>query len=165
MFRELRRKNQLLSKEDTIEILKNNSSGTLACFGDDGYPYSVPLSYVYTNGKIYFHCALEGHKIDAIKRNEKVSFSIIHQDDVLPEKYTTCYKSVIVFGKARILENAQEINFSIKELGRKYNCDDEEGIQKEIDTFANKFLMVEISIDHMTGKEAIELTKQRNANI
>ncbi len=163
MFRELRRKSQLLSKEETIEILKSNTSGTLACFGDDGYPYAVPLSYVYSNNKIYFHCALEGHKIDAIKKNEKVSFSVIHQDKILPEKFTTCYKSVILFGKAHIIDNPQKIHSSIYELSKKYsNCSDTE-IQKEIEKFANKFYMVEITIEHMTGKEAIELAKKRKS--
>src|SRR5574344_2695673 len=86
MFREMRRKKQQLSIEQVEKILKQNTSGVLAVFGDDGYPYAVPLSYVYTNSKIYFHGAKEGHKLDSIKNNEKVSFCVIDKDEIVPEK-------------------------------------------------------------------------------
>ena len=69
MFRPMRRFKQQLSKEECEEILNNCKSGVLAVIGDSGYPYAVPLSYVYFNDKIYFHCAKEGHKVDAIANN------------------------------------------------------------------------------------------------
>ncbi len=108
MFREMRRKKQLLSEAETIEILKTGTSGVLGVSGDDGYPYTVPLSYVYQDGKLFFHCAQEGHKIDAIGRNDKVSFCVIHQDKIIPEKFTTHYRSAIAFGRARILTDEGE---------------------------------------------------------
>ncbi len=77
MFREMRLKMQLLSTEDTVAVTNRCSSGSLACLGDEEYPYSVPLSYVYFNGKIYYHSAKDGHKIDAGTKNPKVSFSVI----------------------------------------------------------------------------------------
>ena len=89
MFREMRRKKQSLSGEKISEILNNGTSGVLALSGDNDYPYAVPLSYVYDGSSIYFHAAKTGHKIDAVKRNNKASFCIIGQDDVVPEKYTT----------------------------------------------------------------------------
>ena len=76
MFRKMRRNKQAISFEDCEKILNENISGVLALSGDNGYPYAVPLSYVYSNGGIYFHCALEGHKIDAIKSCNKASFCI-----------------------------------------------------------------------------------------
>ena len=82
MFREMRRKRQALSKEECEEILLRATSGVLAVSGDDGYPYAVPLSYVYEEGKLFFHCAKAGHKLDAIFRNEKASFGVVGQDKV-----------------------------------------------------------------------------------
>ena len=88
MFREMRRKKQKLTEKQCIDILKRAKTATLALHGDDGYPYSVPVNYVYLDGKIYFHGAKSGHKIDAIKNNPKVSISIIDQEDVIEEELT-----------------------------------------------------------------------------
>ncbi|WP_041137957.1 pyridoxamine 5'-phosphate oxidase family protein [Beduini massiliensis] len=159
MFREMRRKNQLLSIEETISILEGETSGTLAVLGDDGYPYAVPLSYVYKDSKIYFHCAKSGHKIEAILNNNKVSFCIIAQDQIIPEEYTTYYRSVIAFGKARLLEN-EEKHYAIDLLAKKYSPQDEAGRAKEIEESFNRVVMVEIAIEHMTGKAARELVRK-----
>ncbi len=159
MFREMRRKNQLLSLEETISILEQETSGTLAVLGDDGYPYAVPLSYVYEDSKIYFHCAKTGHKMEAIINNDKVSFCIIAQDQIIPEEYTTYYRSVIVFGKARLLEN-EEKRHAVELLAKKYSPEDEAGRAKEIEESFNRVVMVEITIEHMTGKAALELVKK-----
>ena len=93
-FREMRRKRQQLSDAESIDILKKSTSGTLALLGDDDYPYAVPISYVYQEGKLYFHSALAGHKVDAIRKCDKASFCVIEQDAVQPEKYTTFFRSV-----------------------------------------------------------------------
>lgn len=103
MFRKMRRKKQELTEKQCLDILRRAQTATLALSGDDGYPYSVPMNFVYEDGKIYFHGAKEGHKIDAIKNNPKVSMSIIDQEDVIEEELTTYFRSVILFGKARIL--------------------------------------------------------------
>lgn len=85
MFREMRRKKQLLPEEEAIAILKEGTFGVLALSGDDGYPYAVPISYVYEGGKLWFHCAKSGHKLDAIRREPKASFCVTAQDKVVPE--------------------------------------------------------------------------------
>lgn len=162
MFRKMRRNKQELSKEECTAILNSCTSGVLAVDGDDCYPYAVPLSYVYHNGKIIFHCAKEGHKLDAVRKNEKASFCVIFSDNVLPEKFTTCYKSVIVFGKIRILDNDKEKYDAIYALTEKYSKQLSEDIKKAgIDGAWNALCMLELSIEHMTGKEAIELTRKR----
>ena len=92
-----------MSLESCVEVLRKGTSGVLAVSGDDGYPYAVPLSYVYDDGRLFFHCAPSGHKLDAIAGNEKASFCVIDQDHVVPEEYTTYYRSVIAFGRARVL--------------------------------------------------------------
>ena len=96
MFREMRRKRQLLSKEDTQKVLYQGTSGVLAVSGDDDYPYAVPLSYVYDGHKIYFHSAKAGHKLDSIVKNPKASFCVIDKDQIVPDEYTTYFRSVIV---------------------------------------------------------------------
>lgn len=108
MFREMRRKKQELSYEECISVLNKCTSGVLAVEGDDGYPYTVPLSYYLNGDELYFHCAKIGHKLDSIKRNNKVSFCVIDKDEIIPEKFTTHYRSVIVFGKAKIVEYEKE---------------------------------------------------------
>ncbi|WP_333649199.1 pyridoxamine 5'-phosphate oxidase family protein [Lacrimispora sp.] len=159
MFREMRRKKQELAQEECVKILNKGTSGVLAVSGDEDYPYAVPLSYVYHDLKIYFHCAKEGHKLDAIERNEKVSFCVIDQDRVIPEEYTTYFRSVIAFGKARKIEDEEEKRKTLEILAVKYSPD-QEGLSKEIDGQLKRVTMVELSIEHMTGKEAIELVRE-----
>ena len=88
MFREMRRSRQSLSAEQIDIVLARNSSGVLAVHGENGYPYSVPLNYVYSSGKIYFHCARSGHKLDAIRRDPRVCFTVVDEDTIVPEEYT-----------------------------------------------------------------------------
>ena len=160
MFREMRRIKQLLSMKETEAVMNRCTNGVLACIGDEGYPYAVPLSYVYFNGKIYFHSAKEGHKIDAIKKNPKVSFSVIDEDTVVSEEYTTYFRSVIAFGKARITEG-NEYQEAFKALVEKYSGDQpEEAKQNEISK-CNGAHIIAIDIEHMTGKESIEYVRTR----
>lgn len=113
-FREMRRCKQALERTVVEDILRRGSSGVLAVLGDDAYPYAVPLSYVYADGKLYFHGAKEGHKIDAIRQHAKASFCVIDQDAVVPEEYTTYFRSVIAFGRMRILETDAEKRAAIE---------------------------------------------------
>lgn len=161
MFREMRRNRQRLPEKESVEILERNTSGVLALVGDGGYPYALPISYVYVDGKLYFHSALSGHKVDAIRGCEKASFCVIDRDDVRPERYTTHYRSVIAFGKVRILEQPEEIKASIEALADKYSPDLREGSRAEIAKEMGRFCMIELRVEYLTGKEAIELTRQR----
>ena len=157
MFREMRRKKQALSTEESLAILNRGISGVLAVTGDQGYPYAVPLSYVYDNNKIFFHCALSGHKLDAIAANNKVSFCVVGQDRVMLQEYTTYFRSVIIFGRARILEDPIEKRTALEKLAAKYSPEQETGRLREIDRLFERTCMVEIVIEHITGKEAVEL--------
>lgn len=163
MFHEMRRKNQLLPEAETIEILKRGTSGVLALSGEDGYPYALPISYCCEGGKLYFHCAREGHKIDAIRHCEKASFCVIDQDKIVPEEYTTYYRSVIVFGTIRALETEQERQAALEKLAVKYRPNGSpEDHAREIDGGLSRVCVLELSIEHMTGKEGLELAKQRS---
>lgn len=161
MFREMRRNKQALSPEECRQILTQGTSGVLALSGDGGYPYAVPLSYVYREGKIYFHCAASGHKLDALRRDPKASFCVTGQDQVVPEKYTTYFRSVIAFGILRELEDAGEKRAAIEALAEKYHPDDtQEGRSRAIGGEGRALCMLELEIEHMTGKQAKELVRK-----
>ena len=161
MFRQMRRFKQLLTEEETENILRSVFSGTLALHGDEGYPYAVPMNFVYANGNIYFHSALSGHKADSIKRNDKACFSVVSRADNLPEKLTALYKSVTVFGRISFIEDAAEKRNAIYMLAKKYSPDlSEEAIQEEIDGSFSRLGMLKLQIEHKTGKQSIELTKE-----
>ena len=162
MFREMRRGKQLLSMEDTAAVMNRCTNGVLACLGDEDYPYAVPLSYVYFNDKIYFHSAKTGHKIDAITNNPKVSFSVIDEDTIVSEKYTTYFRSVLAFGKARIVEGDEWLE-AFKALVEKYSGDQpEEAKYKEI-AGCRQTYMIAIDVEHISGKEAIEYVNAKRS--
>ncbi|MDD3368181.1 MAG: pyridoxamine 5'-phosphate oxidase family protein [Lachnospiraceae bacterium] len=162
MFREMRRNKQLLAEEEAIAILKKGKSGVLALLGDDDYPYAVPISYVYYDSKLYFHGAKNGHKIDAIRKYEKASFCVIDQDQIIPEEYTTYFRSVIAFGKIRIMEDEDEMRKAVVALAKKYHpTDSVQGREDAINREWKPLCMMEFDIEHLTGKEAIELVRAR----
>lgn len=157
MFREMRRKAQQLTDERAIEALKIGNVGVLAVLGDDEYPYTIPVNYVYYNSKIYIHCAKVGHKIDAIKNHSKVSFCVVTKDDVIQEKYTTYYESVVAFGRAQFVEDEDEMVPALTELALKYCPDYKDGIPDEISKEMPAVAVISIDIEHLTGKQAKEL--------
>lgn len=159
MFPEMRRKAQQLPRTEAEEILRAGSSGVLALSGENGYPYALPISYVYHEGRLYFHCAPAGHKMDAIDRCPRASFCVVAQDEVVPERYTTHYRSVIAFGSIRRLTVEQEIVAALSVLGRKYAPDyDPSG---EIAGSLHRVCVLEMKVEHLTGKESIELLRLR----
>lgn len=162
MFREMRRKKQALSKEEISSILYRGTSGVLALSGDDNYPYAVPISYVYDGQKIYFHCAKSGHKLDAIQQNAKVSFCVIDQDQIVPDEYTSYFRSIIAFGQMEIVKDELEKRTAIEKLAIKYAPKDTDvGRKNAIDREWVPLCVLKMNIDHITGKEAIELIKKR----
>lgn len=160
-FRKMRRFRQQLSKPECDAILKNATSGTLALLGDNGYPYAVPISHVYDGGRLYFHSAVTGHKVDAIRNCDKASFCVIAADDVKPSEFATYFKSVIAFGRIHIVETEGERLNAMALFGERFNPDDAEGLQKEMDKFFSHMFVFRMDIEYMSGKEAIELTKSR----
>ena len=163
MFREMRRKKQKLSKEECERILYDGTSGVLALHGDDGYPYTVPISYVYDGEKLWFHSAKSGHKIDAVLKNDKASFCVIDQDQIVPEEYTTYFRSVIAFGRIHIAEDDTEKRSAIEKLALKYSPDDtDENREKAIEREWNPLCILEMKIEHLSGKQAIELERMKS---
>ncbi|NCC57309.1 MAG: pyridoxamine 5'-phosphate oxidase family protein [Synergistales bacterium] len=160
MFREMRRNRQLLSTEDTKAVLDRCTNGVLACRGDEGYPYAVPLSYVYFNNRIYFHSAKAGHKMDAITRDPRVSFAVVDEDTIVSKEYTTYFRSAIAFGRARIAEGEERLE-AFRALVEKYSGDQpEEARHREI-AGCTQAVIVAVDVEHITGKEAVEYARAK----
>jgi len=157
MFRELIRSHLALSQEECAEILKNERRGVLAVHGDDGYPYAMPMNHYYNeeDGHIYFHGGMEGHKIDSIKANAKVSYCVFDQGAPNANTWALTVKSVIVFGHAKIVEDQEKAMAMTRKLCYKFT-DDEEYINGEFERSAFRTLCFEIVPDHISGKRVLE---------
>ena len=162
MFREMRRKNCVVSKEVAEKILREGDFGVLALSGDDGYNYAVPINYAVEGNKIYFHSAKTGHKIDAIRNNEKVSFCVVDRHEVVAEEFTTYFTSAIAFGRIKIIEdNADPDKLrGLELLADKYSSSaSPERRAKELGRLSALVVLV-MTIEHLTGKAARELVKR-----
>lgn len=155
MFRKMRRRNKQLSQEECIDILTNEPRGVLALLGDEDYPYAVPMSHVYVDGKIYFHGAMEGHKLDAVKKYSKCSYCIVDSGVKAEDSWWYTFKSVIVFGTIKTLTDKQEKIDKLTHLGDKFFPTHQETVD-EINRLIDRTVVFEITIDHMTGKEVHE---------
>ncbi|QCX34248.1 pyridoxamine 5'-phosphate oxidase family protein [Caloramator sp. E03] len=152
MFRELRRKDRKMEENESKIILSEGIFGVLSTIGEDGYPYGVPVNYVYKEGNIFFHSAVEGKKIDNFKFNNKVSFCVVGKADIISKKFSMAYESVIVFGRVKELEE-KEKEEALFELIKKY-CNDyiNEGAEY-IEKAKNKTKVFKIEIEHISGKK------------
>ena len=161
MFREMRRVKCKLDNEPAEKILREGSYGVLALTGDEGYNYAVPINYAVSENKIYFHSALTGHKLDAIKNNSKVSFCVVDRHDVISEEFTTYFTSAIVFGKIRLAENDDEKILGLNLLAEKYSPNvDIEKRNKEIFGKLNATAVIVLEIEHLSGKAAREILRR-----
>lgn len=154
MFREMRRHKQQLTEQECAEILRCARRGVLAVLGDDGYPYAVPLNFVYENGKLYFHGAGEGHKIDALRRCDKASFCVTDGGQAVPGEWWMKVRSVIAFGRVRLVEDREAALSHVRALGLKYA--DAAYVEKELQRDGNRVQCLELDIEHMTGKRVNE---------
>lgn len=155
MFRNMRRQGQALSEEECIEILTNEPRGVLAVIGDYDYPYTVPMSHVYVDGKIYFHGAMKGHKNDAIKLNDKVSYCVVDKGVKNDDGWSYIFKSVIVFGRIKTLSDDDEKIKRLTSLGDKF-FPTHEMTMDEISRLLHRTEVFEITIEHMSGKTVEE---------
>ena len=157
MFRELLRKNKQLSQEECIDVLKNETRGVLSVLGDGGYPYGMPMNHWYDEktGKIYFHSGKIGHRSDALKNNSKVSFCTYDQGYRKDGEWALNVRSVIVFGKIKLIDDYDTIADITTKLSHKFT-QDEEYIRREIELYAHKTQLLELSPEHICGKHVNE---------
>ncbi|MBQ3563831.1 MAG: pyridoxamine 5'-phosphate oxidase family protein [Clostridia bacterium] len=153
MFRELMRKNRKISTEECIDILKTTKRGVLSVIGDDEYPYGMPMNHWYneTDGKIYFHCGKSGHRLDALKRSDKVSFCTYDDGYRNSGEWALNFKSVIIFGRMEIVDDMDKITDITTKLSHKFTSDDEY-IKTEIEQSACNTLLLVLTPEHICGK-------------
>ena len=153
MFRKMRRFKQQISNDECIEVLKNAKRGVLSLIGDDGYPYGILIDHWYceADGKIYFHGAKEGHKLDAIKACDKVSFCVYDDGFRKEGDWALNIKSVITFGRIKLVDDEDIARKICIEITRKFT-DDEEYLQKELASAFPRVQCLELTPEHMTGK-------------
>ncbi len=153
MFRPMRRFKQQISEEECIEILKNEPRGVLSVLGDDGYPYGMPINHWYCeeDGHLYFHGGKAGHKIDAIASCDKVSYCVYDEGYRREGEWALNIRSVIIFGRMRVVTDEEKMRVLCSELTRKFT-DDEEYLRKEMESSFKNVLCLELIPEHMTGK-------------
>ena len=151
MFREMRRKKQQLTQEECIELLKTRPRGVMAVLGDDDYPYTIPMNFIYRDGRLYFHCAQSGHKLDAIMRHDKATFCVMDDGFRREGEWALNIRSVICFGRVRRVTDMQAMTEHVRSLGVKYNPDPQD-VEREIRESMHHVCVLEMEIEHMTGK-------------
>lgn len=153
MFRKMRRIKQQLTQQECVQVLKNEPRGVLSMMGENGYPYGIPMDHWYCeeDGKLYFHGAVEGHKIDAITQCDKVSYCVMDEGYREPGKWPLHIKSVIVFGRLHTVSDKEKTVQICTEIGKKFT-DDEAYLQKELSGSLSRVLCLELTPEHITGK-------------
>lgn len=155
MFREMRRSRQQLPPEECEQILRDMPRGTLSVAGDGGYPYGVPMSHLYRDGKLFFHCALQGHKLDAVRACDKACYTVLDQGVRREGEWWYSFRSVVCFGRVRVVEDEDEKREALLAFGAKFMPTQEE-IDEEMSVFAQRAAVLEFRIEHMTGKAVTE---------
>lgn len=153
MFRDLTRKKQQLSPEDCAELLKTETRGVLSVMGDGGYPYGTPMNHYYNeeDGCIYFHCGRKGHRLDALRDCDKVSFCVYDQGFRREGEWSLNVRSVVVFGRVEIIDDIDEVICLVTPLCHKFTHD-ETYIQEEIARFAKATLLLKLTPEQICGK-------------
>ncbi len=157
MFPELRRKKQQLPPEECLELLKTAKRGVLSVLGEDGYPYGAPINHWYceADGKLYFHGGRLGHKIDAMRRCDKVSFCVFEPDGSPEEDGWLRFRSVVVFGRVAFIEDPERVVEICRQLSYRFTAD-ESYIEEEIRNFAANTLCFALLPEHICGKRVKE---------
>ena len=157
MFRELSRKNKAISYEKCIKILDEELRGVLSVIGDNGYPYGMPMNHYYNaeDGAIYFHQGLGGHRLDSVLRDAKASYCVIDKGIEEFNDGVKTFESVIVFGTLEVIDDLKKVIDITTKLSYKFTSDTEH-IKREIECFAEKTLLLKLTIEHVSGKRVRE---------
>ncbi len=152
MAHDMRRIDRELNEMEARSIMAKADHGFLATIGADGWPYVVPLNHVLAGDRLYFHCALSGHKLENISFDDRVAYSAVAWNEILPKEVTTHYASAIVFGRASLVEDAREKQQALELLGQRFCADFPEAVMEEIRKDGAKTAVVRIQIERITGK-------------
>lgn len=151
MFREIRRQDRAITGAILDDILREAPYGFLATVSPDGWPYGIPISYVYDGTAVFFHCAIEGHKLDNIAADDRVTFTAVTDAEVLPDKFGTNYKSVVLFGRAREIFD-EEKEAALRLFIEKYSSEFQEAGERYIQGSKDKTRLFRIDVEYRTGK-------------
>ena len=156
-FREMRRFKQQLSHKECIEILKNAPRGVIAMNDENGYPYAVTINQYYdeSDGKIYFHGAMQGKKVELLAKNNKICFTTTDEGHIEEGDWANTFKSVVCFGHVDEVTDKEKIYSKLRRLAKRF-YPSAESIEKEMEEAGSRVKMFVISIDHMTGKSVNE---------
>lgn len=157
MFRAVRKKKNEISQDEAKNLLRSSRRGVLAVNGDEGYPYAIPINYLYDEekNKIIFHSAKTGHKVDSIKKNDKICFTVFGNETIMEENWAPYLQSVVVFGRCHLVENRDDTVRLVKKFALKY-YPNEDMVNEEITHFGKGVQMFEIEIEHLSGKKVQE---------
>lgn len=157
MFRPLRRTKRAITDEDARELLHKEKRGIFAVNGDDGYPFAIPVDYYYDEdaGKIYFHGAKCGHKVDSLRKDDKVCFTVYGGEFYKEDDWAPYLRSVVIFGRCRMIDELSEVTNRVRTLAEKYYPSEDE-IDAEINKDIHGVMLYEITIEHMCGKQIHE---------
>lgn len=151
----MRHYKQQLTDDECRSILRREPRGVLSLRGDDGYPYGVPMNFVYDDGCIYFHSALSGHKLDALCACDKASFCVLDQGKKPDDDWAYYFNSVIMFGRIAVVADEAEKHAALTKLGLKYFPTAAE-VEEDIRKNAARCHVLRLQIEHMTGKRVHE---------
>lgn len=151
-MREMRRQDRKIEYKEAYQILKDGEYGILSMVTTDNSAYGIPFSYVIIDDSVYFHCALEGSKLDFIRKNNKVSFCVVGKTEVLPSKFSTKYESAIALGEIYEVNDQNEKKKSLIELVVKYSPAHMESGEKYIDAALHQVNILRLDIKELTGK-------------
>ena len=156
-FRSLVRGHLQRAESECIEVLERERRGVLSVQGDHGYPYGMPMNHFYNSedGCIYFHCGREGHRNDALARCDRVSFCVFDGGECLTDSWIQTVRSVVVFGRAELIDDIREVERITRKLCYKFT-DDEKYIQSEITNYAAETLLIKLTPEHICGKRVKE---------
>ena len=157
MFRKVRKKVNEISTELAKDLIEKSRRGILAVNGDDGYPYSIPINYLYDeeSEKIFFHGSKVGHKVDSLKKSDKICFTVYGNESIKDESWAPYLQSAVVFGRCHLIEDSERAMKMLKEFAMKY-YPSETMVVEEIGKSGRATQMFEISIEHISGKEVQE---------
>lgn len=157
MFRPIRRTQRAISDEAAKQLLNHEKRGVLAVNGDDGYPYAIPVNYFYDmeHNKIYFHGAKAGHKIDSLKKDDKICFTVYGNEHFKEGDWAPYMQSTIVFGRCHLIDDSEITEARVRDLAMKYYPDKEE-MEAEMNRSLKAVQLYEITIEHLSGKQIHE---------
>ncbi|MEQ3346916.1 pyridoxamine 5'-phosphate oxidase family protein [Peptoniphilus senegalensis] len=157
MFRQMKRIKQELPLEEAKKLLMKNKRGVLSFNGEDGYPYSIPINYLYDaeENKLYFHGAKTGYKLDCIKNNNKSCFVTYGDEELSDNGWSFFLKSLIIFGKIEIIEDRELAAEKLSKLASRYYPSLQE-VDDAMERSFDNVLVYSLNIEHMTCKKVHE---------